>query len=174
MRLNRIFISDWVGEYMLKDVKENNVILREGEDDSKMYKVVSGKVEVYVGYQTESETIMGILSEGQYFGELGAFTDEPSIYTVVAYNDCLILEIERHELDVFAKNNYRDLLAIMTNMSKSMIFLKANIDLLNQDILALINDRENEKKAKEIRNRIISSDVTKQLFQYKMLSGGID
>ena len=151
---------------MLKEVKEGTVILHEGESDRKMYKVVSGKVEVYAGYQTETETIISILSDGKYFGELSVFTNSPAIYSVVAYCDCLILEIDRDELDVFAKNNYRDLLAIMANMSRSMIGLKANIDLLNKDIIALSNDREKEKKIKEIRNRIVSSDVRKQLMRY--------
>ncbi len=159
---------------MLKNFKENSVILNEGDLDKKMYKVVSGKVEVYIGYRTESETIIGILSEGKYFGELGAFVDEPAIYTVVAYSDCLVLEIERDELGVFAKNNYLDLLAIMKNMTMSTINLKASIDLLNQDILALSSNLEKEKNVNEIKRRIMTSDVRKQYLKYNMFAANSD
>ena len=156
---------------MLKKVSEDEVILREDEQTSRMYKIVSGKAVVYIGYGTDLETVVGILSEGAYFGELGVLTDSPSIYTVVAYCDSLILEIEKEEMDNYAKLNYRDLLAIMSHMAGSMVVLKKNVELLTKDIEALMEDRENTMKTQEIKERIRSSDVAKQLARYSIQMG---
>ena len=151
---------------MLRKAAENEVILRENEIDSRMYKVVSGKMEVYIGYGTDRETIIGILSEGAYFGELGVLTDSASIYTVVAYCDSLILEIKKDEIENYASLNYRDLLSIMTNMAASLIEFKKNIEMLTDDIAHLLEDRENAEKTMELKNRIRNSDITRMMVQY--------
>ena len=156
---------------MLKNVGEDEIILREDEYTTMMYKIVSGKVVVYIGYGTERETVVGILSEGSYFGEMGAFADAPSIYTVVAYCDCLILEIEKEELENYAKLNYRDLLVMLTNLTGSMIGLKKNIEMLSKDIETLMEDRENKKHTQDIKERIRSADVAKQLAKYQFQMG---
>lgn len=156
---------------MLKQYKEGQTVLREGDKNSTLYKIVSGKVEVYVGYGTKHETIIGILSDGAYFGEIGAFTDSDSIYSIVTYSDCLIMEIGKNELEEYAKLNYRDLLAILSNMANSMVNLKTNIDLLSEDLSNLMEDRKNSNNTAEIKDRIRSSDVTKQLIRYQIMMG---
>ena len=90
---------------------------------------------------------------------------------VVAYEDCLIMEITKDEMDEYAKLNYRDLLAIMSNMASSMVKMKTNIDLLNKDITSLLNDRDNAKNRAELKDRIKKSDITKQLIQYQIQMG---
>lgn len=156
---------------MLKQYTEEQVILREGETDKSLYKIVSGKAVVYIGYGQAYENVVGVISKGAYFGEIGAFTGSPSIYTVVAYEDSLVMEITGEEMDEYAKLNYRDLLAIVSGMAYSMMKLKANIDLLNKDVLALLSDNETEKNKNEIRERIRRSDVSKQLVQYQIQMG---
>ena len=156
---------------MLKEYPKEKMILSEGTNSSTLYKIVSGKVEVYVGYGTKYETIIGILSEGAYFGEIGAFTDNPSIYTVITYCDCLIMEVEKNELEEYAKLNYRDMLAIMTNMANSMVNLKTNIELLREDIFVLMEDRENAIRTQELKELIRKSDVSKQLIRYQITMG---
>ena len=153
---------------MLKNYKEGQVILREGEDDSTLYKTVSGHVEVYVNYETEYETFIGILSSGAYFGEIGALTGSQSIYTVVAYGDSLIMEVDKNELNEYAKLNYRDMLSIMTNMAKTMVNLRANISLLTNDLFKLMEDNRSIKESQAIKERIRNSDITKQLIRYNI------
>ena len=49
---------------MMLQVKEGDMIVQEGEMSLDMYKLVSGKAEMYVGYGTDRETFIGILSAG--------------------------------------------------------------------------------------------------------------
>ena len=52
----------------LRKVKENDVIVKEGELHTEMYKIVSGKAVVYINYGEEDEYLLGVLSEQQWFG----------------------------------------------------------------------------------------------------------
>ena len=151
---------------MLKRYEENDIILREGDTDTNLYKVLSGNVEVYSGFGTDRENILGILSEGDYFGEMGLLTGAPAIYTVIAYNNPLVLSVEKDDLLSYVKLNYSDLIAIMENMARSMLNMKKNIDLLTNDAAFLLKDRKDTKKAQELKQRITESDIRKAMIRY--------
>lgn len=151
---------------MLKRYDENDIILREGDTDTNLYKVLSGNVEVYSGFGTDRENILGILSEGDYFGEMGLLTGAPAIYTVIAYNNPLVLSVEKDDLFSYVKQNYSDLIAIMENMARSMLNMKKNIDLLTNDAAFLLKDRKDTKKAQELKQRITESDIRKAMIRY--------
>ena len=151
---------------MLKRYEENDIILREGDTDTNLYKVLSGNVEVYSGFGTDRENILGILSEGDYFGEMGLLTGAPAIYTVIAYNNPLVLSVEKDDLLSYVKQNYNDLIAIMENMARSMLNMKKNIDLLTNDAAFLLKDRKDTKKAQELKQRITESDIRKAMIRY--------
>ena len=151
---------------MLKRYEENDIILREGDTDTNLYKVLSGNVEVYSGFGTDRENILGILSKGDYFGEMGLLTGAPAIYTVIAYNNPLVLSVEKDDLLSYVKQNYSDLIAIMENMARSMLNMKKNIDLLTNDAAFLLKDREDTKKAQELKQRITESDIRKAMIRY--------
>ncbi|MBR6229803.1 MAG: cyclic nucleotide-binding domain-containing protein [Eubacterium sp.] len=151
---------------MLKRYEENDIILREGDTDTNLYKVLSGNVEVYSGFGTDRENILGILSEGDYFGEMGLLTGAPAIYTVIAYNNPLVLSVEKDDLFSYVKQNYSDLIAIMENMARSMLNMKKNIDLLTNDAAFLLKDRKDTKKAQELKQRITESDIRKAMIRY--------
>ena len=155
---------------MLKRVNTDDILLQEGSVDKHLYKVLAGRVVVYSRYGEESETIIGILSEGNFFGELGIFTGEPSIYTVIAYDDALILSIDEDELNYYLKQNHTDAIDIMTNMAHAMLRLKYNIDMLSHDIAGLVKNIDDTKKSEELKNRIKQSDIRKAMMMYSNLS----
>ena len=152
---------------MLYKVTEGMVIVHEGEVSMDMYKLVAGKAEVYVGYGTERETVIGILAEGSYFGELGLLAQKPAIYTIVMYSDGLLLRITMNEIEEYIRSNERDILAIMKHMANSMYNLKLNIDLLSEDISTMVEEKkiEEKKAAKDIMDikaRTRASQVAKE------------
>ena len=84
---------------------EDDIILREGETNSEMYKIVSGRAVCYLGYETDEEYLVGTLKEGQCFGEFSLLTGKPGIYTVVAYTDMLLMRITQDEFTRFVSMN---------------------------------------------------------------------
>ena len=147
---------------MMLQVKEGDMIVQEGEMSLDMYKLVSGKAEMYVGYGTERETFIGILSKGDYFGEMGLLARRPAIYTIVMYSDGLLLRITPQDIVDYIKNNERDILSIMVHMANSMYNLKTNIDLLTEDINEMIHEKKNEEEIKALQERIRASRLTKE------------
>ena len=109
---------------------EDDVILREGELNTEMYKILAGKAVMYFGYGTDDEYAAGTLKEGQCFGEYSLLTEKPGIYTVVAFTDMLLMRIGRDEFSGFVEMNAANSVEIMRNMAKMISVLRANIDML--------------------------------------------
>ncbi len=115
---------------------EGSVILKEGEVNAEMYKIIKGHAEVYTGYGTPLEHLLGIIGEQSCFGEFGLLLKKPSIYTVIAYSDILALRITEGEMGDFVRENHKNIIDIMRNMANSMMTMRIQIDLLLQEISA--------------------------------------
>lgn len=115
---------------------ENSVILREGEVNSCIYKIIKGHAEVYVGYGTEHETLVGVIGPQSCFGEFGLLLHEPAIHTIVAFSELYALQITENEMDSFIMENNSNVIAIMRNMAKTMMVMRTQIRLLLDEIEA--------------------------------------
>ncbi len=72
-------------------------VITEGREASTFYVVVSGRLSVRVGYPAKE---IATLERGAAFGEMSLLTGEPRSATVVAMEDCVLLEMGR---EVFAR-----------------------------------------------------------------------
>lgn len=113
---------------------QDTLIIREGETNDDMYKIVSGHAEVYVGYGTKQETVIGIIGPQSCFGEFGLLLHQPSIYTVAAYSDILALNITEKDMMDFVRENQKNVIDIMRNMANTMMTMRYHIDLLIREI----------------------------------------
>ncbi|MCR5485896.1 MAG: cyclic nucleotide-binding domain-containing protein [Lachnospiraceae bacterium] len=113
---------------------QETVIVREGELNADMFKIISGHAEVYVGFGSKQETLIKIIGPQCCFGELGMLLDKPSIYTVRAYSDLLALRINREDMFDFVKENQKNVIDIMRNMASTMMTMRFHIDLLIKEI----------------------------------------
>ena len=113
---------------------EGTVILKEGELNLDMYKIINGHAEVYMGYGTDRETLIGIIGPQACFGEFGMLLEKPAIYTVIAYSEILILRITKGEMGDFVQQNHKSIIDIMENMARTMMTMRTQIDLLINDL----------------------------------------
>jgi small-conductance mechanosensitive channel/CRP-like cAMP-binding protein len=67
-------------------------LIRAGEDGSSMFVVHNGRVEVQL-LEGRTPRTVAVLSEGDFFGEMGLFTGEPRTANVVALDETEVLEI---------------------------------------------------------------------------------
>ncbi|MBQ7676891.1 MAG: cyclic nucleotide-binding domain-containing protein [Lachnospiraceae bacterium] len=123
--------------------KAETVILREGEICPEMYKIVQGHAEVYVGYGTAQESLIGILGKGSCFGEFGLLLQKPAIYTVIAYSDVCVLRITEGDMGDFVAENHKNIIDIMRNMANTMMTMRLQIDLFIKEIEAGQKPSEN-------------------------------
>ncbi len=121
---------------MFYDIPAGTVIIREGEANMDMYKIISGHVELYSGYGTKNEAILGIKSKDDYFGEMGLFSGgKPAVYTAVAYSKLYVIRIVEEDMMNFIQHNHTDVLKIMRNMAESMYLLQYSMNLYVEDLM---------------------------------------
>ena len=119
---------------MMMQIPAGTKILIEDEVNMDMYKIITGSVELYVGYGTENESLLGILSKGSYFGEIGLLTQKPAIYTVIAYSDVTVLRITMSDIDEYIKTNHHDILEILQHMANTMYNMQYSMQLVMDDM----------------------------------------
>jgi CRP/FNR family cyclic AMP-dependent transcriptional regulator len=68
-----------------------DVIFREGEASDAAYLVVSGIVEIVIGFDSPRRKTIAVVGKGEYFGEMGAIDSCPRSATAVAMDnvDCV-------------------------------------------------------------------------------------
>ena len=136
----------------MQTFRADEVIMREGEVCDAMYKILSGSVAVYVRYGEEDEHLIGIYSKSRCFGEMNVLSEQPGAYTVIAYDDVLLVRITKDFLEDFIKNNPRNIIDIMRNMGQTITVMQKNIDLLLDDL----NEKQdlNKRRTQELCDKI--------------------
>ena len=119
-----------------KMIKYNagSVLLNEGEQSSTLFKIIHGHIELYIGYGTEKEVLLGIIGPQKCFGEFGLFLDQPALYTAVAYSDAVVMSVGRDEVADFIRGNSRSAINIMKNMAHMIMIMQQQILMLSGEI----------------------------------------
>ena len=147
----------------MKKFSEDEVIIREGETYEEMYKIVSGRAALYLQYGTENEYLIGVLSDGKWFGEVSVLTGKPSPYSVVAISDIMVMRIGADRLESFISQNPRNTAEIMKNMANSIVMLKANVGMMSEELTEILNTLEKDKANKEL-----AESIRMKLAQYNL------
>ncbi len=137
----------------MQKFQAGDIIMREGGTYDEMYKVVSGSVEVYIRYEERDEHLIGIYSKSKCFGEMSVLSDQAAIYTVVAFDDVLLMRITKDYLEEFIRNNPKNAIDIMKNMVHTTVVMQKNIGLLLDDLYD--KDGANKRRTEEIRQKIM-------------------
>lgn len=137
----------------MQKFQAGDIIMREGGTYDEMYKVVSGSVEVYIRYGERDEHLIGIYSKSKCFGEMSVLSDQAAIYTVVAFDDVLLMRITKDYLEEFIRNNPKNAIDIMKNMVHTTVVMQKNIGLMLDDLYD--KDGANKRRTEEIRQKIM-------------------
>ena len=111
----------------------DDVILREGETNEAIYKIITGSAVCWFKYGTDDEYVLASMSDGECFGEYSVLTGNPSIYTVVAFSDMIVMKITQDDLISFTEANAKNAIEIMSNMARMMDVLAMNIEMIRSE-----------------------------------------
>ena len=114
--------------------QEDEVIVKQGDPDKSLYKIISGKVALYMNYLKENEYLMGIQTFPSCFGEMTVLSGKPSLYTVVAITEAKILRVPEEDFEVFIQDNPTNAISIMKTMAKNISLLNMNIKMLTDEL----------------------------------------
>lgn len=157
---------------LMKLFKEDSIILREGEESPALFKILSGKVALYINYGKENEYFVGIAGEQKCVGEVSLLSGKPSPHTAVALTDVMTMQITSDQLEGFIVKNTHNAMDIMNNMAKSIMMLSGNINLMTEEFADLISRIRELEKSDESNPEIKA--ISQKVEQYKMsaLTGG--
>ena len=97
---------------------KDQIIFRQGDTATVMYDILSGKVGIYVDYETEKQKQIAVLEAGEIFGEMGMIEYYPRSATAVALEETVAAEIGESELQNYFKNKPEKLLKLMKLLSR--------------------------------------------------------
>ena len=109
-------------EFKMLEVEKGQTLIREGEDSSCAYLVVKGSLtasHLEKGHSVE----LGKIQTGEFVGEMGVLNSEKRMATVVAMEDCQLLEIPALDFNkvVLSKPNWAK--AVMSTLTKRLSIL---------------------------------------------------
>jgi CRP/FNR family cyclic AMP-dependent transcriptional regulator len=89
----------WIKQVLSKkDVKQGQVIVRQGDACDTLSFVVSGAVKVYKRSTRGKEQILHIAQKGESFGEIGVFDEGPATASMEAITSTVLYQIKRDGL----------------------------------------------------------------------------
>ncbi len=143
-----------------------SMILREGEVCLDMFKIIQGRAEMYVGYGTDKEVLIGIIGPGACFGELGLLMQAPAIYTIVAYTDIYAIRVTEGRIGDFIQENHSSILQIMKNMAATMVIMQRQILELGEELAACT--KKDNSDIVELRKELLRHCYTPSGMKGKM------
>jgi len=99
--------------------RRGEIIFREGETGSSMYRILAGGAAVYARFGGEEQKLLKELRPGDYFGEMAVIEISPRSATVVATEDDTRLSVIRaDDLGEYLRGNAGELNAIARHLSR--------------------------------------------------------
>ena len=102
---------------VMKNFEERHVIFSQGQVDPYLYKIMSGKVGLYVNYGKPDEKLVGITTAPNYIGTMNAVASTPSSYTAVTLTKSMLLQLPEAELTTFAKSDPGTAVGLMKTLA---------------------------------------------------------
>lgn len=83
----------------LRSCERGQVIIREGDPGQSLFMLSSGKVKAFRKSPSGKQVPIAVLEEGAFFGEGSILTGKPRAASIVALEECELLELDRATLD---------------------------------------------------------------------------
>jgi len=85
---------------------KSEVVITEGaESPYSLYIILSGSVRVIKNYGKFEQSVVGILKQGDFFGEMSLFMKKPRTATIVTAEETVILEITQKNVYEVIRSN---------------------------------------------------------------------
>jgi len=104
-----------VEKFRAREVRRNEIIVREGERTDGLYVVLSGEVEARKGDQ-----VLARLKEGELFGEISLLSKTPATATVMSTRHTSLLRLPREDFDALILS-HPQILVLVSELSEQRL-----------------------------------------------------
>lgn len=98
-------LDDVVAMSVTKHLQDGQVLFLKGETGGGLYGVLGGKVKLTVASTTGREIILGVMREGDIFGEIALLDGGPRTANAVAMGSTMLLMVPHREFSAYVKRN---------------------------------------------------------------------
>lgn len=127
-----------------KTYPSDTVVCREGELEHTFFVIEEGMVSVTRRMNDNTEQVLGILRDGQFFGEMGLLDDVPRSATVTTITECKLIEISEATFDAIVNRNPAVAVALLKGTSHSLRdttrIALAEMSLKNQELARTLQE----------------------------------
>lgn len=96
--LDEILLQEIARSFVTERFPADRIIFREGDPGDKFYIIVRGEVGISTSLSNGQEQELGVLQDGDYFGEIALLRDLPRTATVRTRVPSLLLSLQRQQL----------------------------------------------------------------------------
>ncbi len=111
-----------VSDFMLKDYDEGDIIINEGDESRDIFDMVTGSAQA-----TKKGRQLGIINEGEVFGEVSFFTGSRRSATVTALQKCMVRVIHEDNFADMIRHNPNFIISISKTLAKRLVDLNQKI-----------------------------------------------
>ncbi|MCK0512581.1 Crp/Fnr family transcriptional regulator [Aromatoleum buckelii] len=105
---------------MMRRIPRGQSVVHAGERCDFVYLVLTGSLKVVVSDEDGREVILTILGQGELFGEMGMFGEQPRSATVVAVMPSDLVMIAKNDFRTIMQGNFEVAWRIMANLAERL------------------------------------------------------
>ncbi len=154
---------------MMRRIPRGQTVVRVGDHTDYVYFVLTGSLKVVVSDEEGREVILSILGQGELFGEMGIFGEQPRSASVVAVVPSDLVMIAKHDFRLIMENTFDVAWRIMGNLSERLrtadrkIESLALMDVYGRVARLLIDMSEDVGGKTMVARKISKQDIAKMI-----------
>lgn len=154
---------------VMRRFPRGQAVVRAGDRTDYVYFVLTGSLKVVVSDEDGREVILSMLAQGELFGEMGMFGEQPRSASVVAVAAADLVMISKQEFRQLMQDNFEIAWRIMCNLSERLrnadrkIESLALMDVYGRVAGLLIEMAENVDGESVVVRKISKQDIAKMI-----------
>ena len=162
-------LRDLVGMITRRSAPRGTPIMHEGDAIDYLYIVITGRLKVMMGEADGKETILAILGQGEFFGEMGLIDDNPRSASVVAIEPCELLAVTKRAFRKCLVENLELAMAVMRVLVRRLrdadrkIGSLAMLDVYGRVARLLLDMSEMQNGQRMVAKRLPKQDIAKMI-----------
>lgn len=154
---------------MMRRIPRGQTVVNAGDRSDYVYFVLTGSLKVVVSDEDGREVILSILGQGELFGEMGMFDEQPRSASVIAVVASDLVMISKNEFRQIMQDNFDIAWRIMCNLAERLrnadrkIESLALMDVYGRVARLLIDMSEDVDGQTVVVRKISKQDIAKMI-----------
>lgn len=127
-----------------REYAHDTVICEEGKLETTFYVIESGTVCVTQRTNAEGERMLGVMRDGEFFGEMALLDSAPRAATVRTMTSCVLIEISKNVFESILRRNPSVALTLLRGITDNLRatdqLMIAELELKNQELANALRD----------------------------------